>query len=68
MHLADAFIQSKVYILSVHVFSGNLTHFALQEPSSTVGACWVVSTQIWVKYGQTQPLSYIFKQTVSPNG
>jgi len=23
--------------------------------------CWVVLTQFWVKYGQTQPLGYIFK-------
>jgi len=22
--------------------------------------CWVVLTQLWVKYGQTQPLGYIF--------
>jgi len=22
--------------------------------------CWVVLTQFWVKYGQTQPLGYIF--------
>jgi len=24
-------------------------------------ACWVVLTQFWVKYGQTQLLGYIFK-------
>jgi len=23
--------------------------------------CWVILTQIWVKYGQTQPLGSIFK-------
>jgi len=23
--------------------------------------CWVVLTQFWVKYGQTQLLGYIFK-------
>jgi len=22
--------------------------------------CWVILTQLWVKYGQTQPLGYIF--------
>jgi len=22
--------------------------------------CWVVLTQLWVRYGQTQPLGYIF--------
>jgi len=22
--------------------------------------CWVVLTQLWVKYGLTQPLGYIF--------
>jgi len=27
--------------------------------SHTLG--WVVLTQFWVKYGQTQPLGYIFK-------
>jgi len=27
----------------------------------TLKKCWVVLTQFWVKYGQTQPLGYIFK-------
>jgi len=26
----------------------------------TLKKCWVVLTQFWVKYGQTQPLGYIF--------
>jgi len=26
----------------------------------TIKKCWVVLTQLWVKYGQTQPLGYIF--------
>jgi len=26
--------------------------------------CWVVLTQLWVKYGQTQPLGYIFYPTL----
>jgi len=28
--------------------------------------CWVVLTQFWVKYGQTQPLGYIFKLHFNP--
>jgi len=27
----------------------------------TINTLWVVLTQFWVKYGQTQPLGYIFK-------
>jgi len=29
--------------------------------------CWVVLTQLWVKYGQTQPLGYIFYLHFYPN-
>jgi len=28
--------------------------------------CWVVLTQFWVKYGQTQPFGYIFKLHFNP--
>jgi len=28
--------------------------------------CWVVLTQVWVKYGQTQPLGYIFNYIFNP--
>jgi len=33
--------------------------YSLTRPHSK--KCWVVLTQFWVKYGQTQPLGYIFK-------
>jgi len=28
--------------------------------------CWVVLTQFWVKYGQTQPLGYILNCIFNP--
>jgi len=30
--------------------------------------CWVILTKFWVKYGQTQPLGYIFKLYFNPIG
>jgi len=29
--------------------------------------CWVVLTQFWAKYGQTQPLGYILNYIFLPN-
>jgi len=32
---------------------------------NVIKKCWVVLTKFWVKYGQTQPMGYIFKSAVS---
>jgi len=37
-------------------FTGDEDHLKLHSKK-----CWVILTQFWVKYGQTQPLGYIFK-------
>jgi len=69
-HHSDMFICKSLFILSctknyfynkLHVFTKLLKHnvgltlFHLHSKK-----CWVVLTQLWVKYGQTQPLGKIF--------
>jgi len=49
-------------INGVHVKpSSSILNLGVSKIDSTHSKkCWVVLTQFWVKYGQTQPLGYIF--------
>jgi len=35
----------------------------IQQEMNSMHSCWVVSTQLWVRYGQIHPLGYIFNPT-----
>jgi len=38
-----------------------MTHVTCKCVKLEIKKCWVVLTQLWVNYGQTQPLGYIFE-------
>jgi len=78
--MADFLSELSFYILNYHYIIVFIVpyhfsifyHFWVNEPfnlSSTIimtKNCWVVLTQLWVKYGQTQPLGYIFNDIFNP--
>jgi len=42
------------------------SYFKVTQLHCTLKKCWVVLTQLWVKYGQTQPLGKIFNDIFNP--
>jgi len=55
-------IQNQVYkCIKKHTINEPIHQKAKYSITLHSKKCWVVLTQFWVKYGQTQPLSYIFK-------
>jgi len=57
-------IQLKIIIMTIIIVYSDLKiqckHFKQINITSHSKIYWVVLTQLWVKYGQTQPLGYIF--------
>jgi len=59
-HGKNRAMHASKYNISVKHFPTN--HVGRSEMLANIHSkkCWVVLTQLWVKYGLTQPLGYIF--------